>query len=145
MVTGPSGAPGTGSGTASTSARPSRGAGRTVWALSASSAPTTPGSCTASDAPGNVGFAAIRRRAPGAALPPSRGGDETAYLHAFLDARVAAITQEPSHTDTSRIDTARRAFLPEGNPRLDPPLAWKAYGDTYRIEESACGGGGGGG
>ncbi|RPK63140.1 Chitosanase precursor [Streptomyces sp. ADI96-15] len=58
---------------------------------------------------------------------------------------MAAITEEPSHTDTSRIDTARRVFLREGNPRLDPPLVWKAYGDTYRIGESACGGGGGGG
>ncbi|NUW10797.1 chitosanase [Streptomyces sp. CAI-21] len=87
------------------------------------------------DAPGNVGFATIRRRALDTARPPSRGGDETAYLHAFLDARVAAIAEEPSHTDTSRIDTAQRVFLREANLRLDPPLVWKVYGDTYRIEE----------
>lgn len=47
---------------------------------------------------------------------------------------MAAIAEEPSHTDTSRIDTAQRAFLREGNLRLDPPLVWKVYGDTYRIE-----------
>ncbi len=87
------------------------------------------------DAPGNVGFTTIRRRALDTARPPSQGGDESAYLHAFLDARLAAITEEPSHTDTSRIDTAQRAFLREGNLRLDPPPVWQVYGDTYRIEE----------
>ncbi|WP_138897503.1 chitosanase [Streptomyces chryseus] len=88
----------------------------------------------AGDAPGTVGFRTMRREAMAVADPPSRGGDETAYLNAFLDARVAAIRREPSHTDTSRIDTAQRVFVREGRLDLEPPLRWKVYGDSYRLD-----------
>lgn len=78
-------------------------------------------------------FRNIRRRALNRARPPAGGGDEVTYLHAFLDARVWAMKQEEAHSDTSRVDTAQRVFLREGNHDLDPPLDWKVYGDSYHI------------
>ncbi|MFD9434739.1 chitosanase [Streptomyces sp. NPDC060002] len=78
-------------------------------------------------------FRNIRKRALTKAKPPARGGDETTYLNAFLDARVRAMKQEEAHSDTSRVDTAQRVFLRNGNLDLDPPLDWKVYGDSYHI------------
>ncbi|MFJ8790783.1 chitosanase [Streptomyces sp. NPDC102462] len=80
-----------------------------------------------------TGFGAIRERALRSARPPARGGDETVYLDAFLDARVWAMKQEEAHSDTSRVDTAQRVFLRNGNLDLNPPLDWKVYGDSYHI------------
>ncbi|MFH9553068.1 chitosanase [Streptomyces sp. NBC_00377] len=78
-------------------------------------------------------FRNIRKRALTKAKPPARGGDETTYLNAFLDARVWAMKQEEAHSDTSRVDTAQRVFLRKGNLDLEPPLDWKVYGDSYHI------------
>ncbi|MEU0333972.1 chitosanase [Streptomyces sp. NPDC006193] len=78
-------------------------------------------------------FRSIRERALRSAQPPARGGDETTYLDAFLDARVWAMKQEEAHSDTSRVDTAQRVFLRQGNLDLNPPLDWKVYGDSYHI------------
>lgn len=78
-------------------------------------------------------FSSIRRRALRQAKPPAQGGDETTYLNAFLDARVWAMRQEEAHSDTSRVDTAQRVFLRQGNFDLNPPLDWKVYGDSYHI------------
>lgn len=78
-------------------------------------------------------FRNIRKRALAQAQPPAQGGDEVAYLNAFLDARVWAMKQEEAHSDTSRVDTAQRVFLKNGNLNLDPPLDWKVYGDSYHI------------
>ncbi|MFD0359264.1 chitosanase [Streptomyces sp. NPDC127110] len=78
-------------------------------------------------------FRNIRKRALAKAKPPARGGNETAWLNAFLDARVWAMKQEEAHSDTSRVDTAQRVFLKKGNLNLDTPLEWKVYGDSYRI------------
>ncbi|MFD7814635.1 chitosanase [Streptomyces sp. NPDC059785] len=80
-----------------------------------------------------TGFGTIRRRALAQARTPAQGGDEVTYLNAFLDARVWAMKQEEAHSDTTRVDTAQRVFLQERNLNLDPPLAWKVYGDSYRI------------
>ncbi|MFG2323130.1 chitosanase [Streptomyces sp. NPDC048568] len=80
-----------------------------------------------------LSFGSIRERALGRARPPAQGGDEVTYLHAFLDERVWAMRQEEAHSDTSRVDTAQRVFLDEGNLDLDPPLDWKVYGDSYHI------------
>lgn len=80
-----------------------------------------------------LSFGSIRERALGRARPPAQGGDEVTYLHAFLDERVWAMKQEEAHNDTSRVDTAQRVFLDEGNLDLDPPLDWKVYGDSYHI------------
>lgn len=78
-------------------------------------------------------FRSIRKRALAKAKPPAQGGGETAYLNAFLDARVWAMKQEEAHSDTSRVDTAQRVFLRKGNLNLDTPLDWKVYGDSYHL------------
>jgi chitosanase len=78
-------------------------------------------------------FGGIRREAQRRADPPSEGGDETAYLDAFLDVRRAAMKAEEGHSDTSRVDDEQRVFLDAGNLALDPPLRWKTYGDSYEI------------
>ncbi|WP_329206048.1 chitosanase [Streptomyces sp. NBC_00683] len=81
----------------------------------------------------STSFGSIRRMALEQARPPSQGGDEVAYLDAFLDARVWAMKQEEAHSDTSRVDTAQRVFLRNGNLNLDPPLDWHVYGDSFHI------------
>ncbi|KAB8187183.1 chitosanase [Microbispora catharanthi] len=80
-----------------------------------------------------VSFGGIRKTAMKKAKTPAQGGDEVAYLNAFLDARKAAMKTEEAHSDTSRVDTAQRVFLKNGNLDLDPPLRWKVYGDGYQI------------
>ncbi|MGV8909989.1 MAG: chitosanase [Propionicimonas sp.] len=77
---------------------------------------------------GGIRAAALRRSAP-----QSLGGDEVTYLNAFLDVRKKAMKAEEAHEDTSRVDDAQRVFLDAGNLDLDTPLAWKVYGDSYRI------------
>jgi chitosanase len=79
------------------------------------------------------GLGRIRRDATAAARPPAQGGDEKAYLDAFLDARVATMKTEKGHKDTTRVNTAQRVFLDAGNLALDLPLEWKTYGDRYTI------------
>ncbi|MFB6576561.1 chitosanase [Streptomyces sp. NPDC056402] len=81
----------------------------------------------------STSFRNIRKRALSKAKPPSQGGNETAYLNAFLDARVWAMKQEEAHSDTSRVDTAQRVFLKKGNLNLNTPLDWKVYGDSFHI------------
>ncbi|MFJ6984865.1 MULTISPECIES: chitosanase [unclassified Streptomyces] len=78
-------------------------------------------------------FGSIRRRALARAKTPAQGGNETTYLNAFLDARVWAMKQEEAHSDTSRVDTAQRVFLRNGNLDLQPPLDWAVYGDRFHI------------
>ncbi|MFI7039560.1 chitosanase [Microbispora rosea] len=80
-----------------------------------------------------VSFGGIRKTAMKKARTPAQGGDEVAYLNAFLDARKAAMKTEEAHSDTSRVDTAQRVFLKNGDLDLDPPLRWKVYGDSYQI------------
>ena len=78
-----------------------------------------------------------RRRHPRAALrqadSPAEGGDEKAYLDAFLDARRKAMLDRRPGVNTSRVDTAQRRFLYEGNLDLRTPLEWKVYGETYKV------------
>ncbi|MGJ6960948.1 chitosanase [Streptosporangium sp. G11] len=78
-------------------------------------------------------FGAIRKNALKKAKPPAQGGDEKKYLHAFLDARKVAMKAEEAHEDTSRVDTAQRVFLNNGNLDLNTPLSWKVYGDPFKI------------
>ncbi|HEV3361060.1 MAG TPA: chitosanase [Pseudonocardiaceae bacterium] len=79
-------------------------------------------------------FGGIRATAMNNATTPAQGGDETTYLNAFLDARVAVMKSEQAHSDTSRVDTEQRVFLNNGNLALDPPLQWQVYGDPYEID-----------
>ncbi|KOU37019.1 chitosanase [Streptomyces sp. WM6368] len=85
------------------------------------------------DGTDSTSFRNIRGRALSKAKPPSQGGSETAWLNAFLDARVWAMKQEEAHSDTSRVDTAQRVFLKKGNLNLNTPLDWKVYGDSFHI------------
>ncbi|WP_337005473.1 MULTISPECIES: chitosanase [unclassified Microbacterium] len=82
---------------------------------------------------GDSGFASIREQALDTEDSPVDGGDEAAFLGAFLDARVVEMRREAAHEDTSRIDTAQRVFLDEGNFGLEVPLRWSVYGDPYEI------------
>jgi chitosanase len=78
-------------------------------------------------------FGGIRRRALAKAPTPAAGGDEVAYLEAFLAVRRAQMKREAKHGDTSRIDDEQLRFLREGNLELRPPLIWHTYGDRYEI------------
>ncbi|MFF4951018.1 chitosanase [Streptomyces chattanoogensis] len=85
------------------------------------------------DGDDRTSFSSIRKRALAKAKPPAQGGNEKAYLDAFLDARVWAMKQEEAHSDTSRVDTAQRVFLKNGNLDLHTPLDWKVYGESFHI------------
>ncbi|MFK4088845.1 chitosanase [Kribbella sp. NPDC020789] len=85
------------------------------------------------DGDDGTSFGGIRKRALAKAKPPAQGGNETTWLNAFLDARVWAMKQEEAHSDTSRVDTAQRVWLRNGNLDLNTPLDWKVYGDSYHI------------
>jgi len=82
---------------------------------------------------GYDGMRAIRSRALAKAKPPAQGGDEKTWLNAFLDERVVEMKKEEAHSDTSRVDTAQRVFLNNGNFDLNTPLDFKVYGDPYHI------------
>jgi chitosanase len=82
---------------------------------------------------GANGLARLRRQAAGEAPPPARGGDEAAYLEAFLNARIDLMGSEKAHRDGSRVEDAQRVFLADRNFDLAPPLRWKVYGDAYEI------------
>jgi chitosanase len=82
---------------------------------------------------GYDGMRGVRERALARAATPAAGGDETAYLGAFLDERVMEMHKEAAHDDVSRIETAQRRFLREGNLDLNAPLRWAVYGDDYAI------------
>ena len=77
------------------------------------------------------GFYGIRERAMEQADTPAEGGEEEAYLDIFLDARKKTMKEE--RRDTSRVDTAQRQFLYDGNLDLDTPLKWKVYGQPYEV------------
>ncbi len=82
---------------------------------------------------GVSGLNGIRARALRAARTPAQGGDEVAYLGAFLNARVAEMRTEEAHSDTTRVETAQRLFLRRSNLDLAAPLTWRVYGDPFRI------------
>lgn len=82
---------------------------------------------------GTSGMRAIRAVAMRKATVPAQGGDEIAYLTAFLTARVAQMRREQGHSDTTRIDTEQRPILNAANLDLNAPLSWKVYGDAYDI------------
>jgi chitosanase len=87
--------------------------------------------------PGNdsVSFGGIRKNAIKKAKPPSQGGNEVAYLNAFLDVRKKAMQSEEAHEDTSRVDTEQRVFLKARNMTLQTPLVWHVYGERFEIKK----------
>ena len=82
---------------------------------------------------GYSGMRSVRSRALQRAKPPSQGGNETTWLNAFLDERVVEMKKEAAHDDVTRIDTAQRVFLRNGNLDLNTPLEFAVYGDQFRI------------
>ena len=82
---------------------------------------------------GFSGLEEIRNAALRRAKPPAQGGDETTWLNVFLDARVAEMKTEAAHEDTSRVDTAQRVFLRNGNLDLNTPLHFAVYGENFTI------------
>ncbi|MGC4816901.1 chitosanase [Micromonospora sp. DT63] len=82
---------------------------------------------------GYEGMRQIRSRALARAKPPAQGGDERTWLNAFLDERVIEMRKEEAHSDTSRVDTAQRVFLNNGNFNLNTPLTFAVYGEQFRI------------
>ena len=83
----------------------------------------------------SLSFGGIRSAALKKAKSPAQGGNETTYLDAFLNARVAAMKAEEGHSDVSRVETAQRAFLKNGNLSLSLPLTWSVYGDKYTVTQ----------
>jgi chitosanase len=75
----------------------------------------------------------VRERALARAATPAAGGDETAYLDAFLDERMVEMHKEAAHDDVSRIETAQRAYCARANIARNAPLRWSVYGDDYSI------------
>ncbi|HEV8175505.1 MAG TPA: chitosanase [Actinoplanes sp.] len=82
---------------------------------------------------GYEGMRSIRSRALRKAKPPAQGGNETTWLNAFLDERVIEMKKEEAHSDTSRVDTAQRVFLNNGNFDLNTPLHFAVYGEDFTI------------
>ncbi|WP_308161625.1 chitosanase [Winogradskya consettensis] len=80
---------------------------------------------------GMSGLRGIRAAAMRVAKTPKQGGDETVWLSAFLNARVAEMRTEEAHSDVSRVETAQRTFLRASNLDLDAPLSWRVYGDQF--------------
>jgi chitosanase len=67
------------------------------------------------------------------------GQDESAWLDAFLDARLRhllrmypATTKNADVSSQSRVD-ALRSLLQEENLALEPPLTWEVYGDRFKV------------
>jgi chitosanase len=82
------------------------------------------------------GLRAVRRHARAHAETPAEGGDETAYLRAFLRARISFMRREQAHQNVTRITTAQQVFLGDGNLGLRLPLHWKVYGDAYHLTQA---------
>ena len=80
----------------------------------------------------NDSFEAIRNAALEKEKAPSDGGDETAFLTAFLDARIPVMQMEAAHSDLSRLN-AQRKFLNEENFDLALPLEWTMYGEAFSL------------
>ncbi|MFD5746645.1 chitosanase [Streptomyces sp. NPDC127033] len=82
------------------------------------------------------GFYGIREAALKKARTAAEGGEEKTYLSAFLDASRSVIKTKSvtAQRDSSRIDTAQRLFLRDGNLDLRLPLRWQVYGETFRID-----------
>ncbi|SNY04560.1 chitosanase [Paractinoplanes atraurantiacus] len=82
---------------------------------------------------GYEGMRQIRSAALKRAKPPAQGGDERTWLNVFLDERVIEMKKEAAHDDTTRVDTAQRRFLTNGNFDLNTPLDFAVYGQNFRI------------
>ena len=83
-------------------------------------------------------FEAIRDAALEKEKAPADGGNETAFLTAFLDARVPVMQKEAAHSDLSRLN-AQRKFLSEKKFNLALPLEWTMYGEPFSLTADQIG------
>lgn len=82
---------------------------------------------------GPTSFYGLRDRALQKSDSPTEGGSEKAYLDTFLDLREDAMRTRDADIDTTRVDTAQRRFLNDGNLDLRTPLEWQVYGETFKV------------
>jgi chitosanase len=47
--------------------------------------------------------------------------------------RIVEMKKEEAHSDTSRVDTAQRVFVRNGNFDLNTPLDFAVYGEQFHI------------
>lgn len=80
-----------------------------------------------------TGFYGLRAHTLEKSDSPTEGGSEKAYLDTFLDLREDAMRTRDPDIDTTRVDTAQRRFLDDGNLDLRTPLEWQVYGETYKV------------
>ena len=74
---------------------------------------------------GFTGHAQIRARVLARPRPPAAGGDESAYLSAFLDERRIEMLKEKAHSRAPPAGRPPAAEVPhEGNLELHLPLIW---------------------
>ncbi len=79
-------------------------------------------------------FGGMRLAAMENAPTPAQGGDEAAFLAAFLDVRREVMLDEPDHEhNIDRIDTEQLVWLEEGNLNLDTPLLWRVNNGDFSI------------
>jgi chitosanase len=77
------------------------------------------------------GFQALRTKALRSAALPSQGGDEAAYIQAFLQARLAAMSGD-AYGPVDRVNV-QMSWLDQGNLGLSVPLQWTMYGDPFSL------------
>lgn len=78
-------------------------------------------------------FYGIRDAAVAEADTVAEGGDEAVHLDVFLEAARAVLKSKRNQQDTSRLATAQRLFLEDGNLALETPLTWQVYGEMFRV------------
>ncbi len=71
-----------------------------------------------------------------AATPPSQGGNEIAFLDAFLTCYSQSINGDPTHASDGsigRVTTMYKPIVDSGNLDLHTPLSWSMYGQAFSI------------
>jgi chitosanase len=77
-------------------------------------------------------FGGILAAARRARRPPARGGDESKYLAAVVEARVGILKAWGDYQRNGRQDI-HYGLLQAGNLELIPPFSWSVYGDTFEL------------
>ena len=80
-------------------------------------------------------LANIRKAAKNKAKPPAAGGDEKAYLKAFIDIREKSLKKMKFKVNLSRIEVQKKLVLDEEFDML-LPLEFTMYGYDYELKES---------
>jgi hypothetical protein len=93
-------------------------------------APTTFGTGTASSGPVDA-YIDVNTGGTGSG-PPGQGGNEAAWLNAFLDAREAVLTSWGDAPVDGRVPMFR-ALITSGNFALTTPFSWSVYGDSFTM------------